>query len=892
MDPARRGGGAPAQGGRVTALWRHLTHGLRVLTRRAAADRDLDDELRHWIDEAAAHHVARGVDPAAARRAALAEIGPPTLVRERIRDHGWEQWVASWLQDLRLAGRTLRQTPLFTAIVVLVVALGTGAVSTVFSAMNAILLRPVPGVAAPDTLIALQPARRDGSTGEQVGYPRFLHLRDHARSVDGIAAWGRAPFTIATGGEGTAVLGNLVTANYFGVLGVQPFRGRFFTAEENRMLGTHPVLVVSHTFWQAHLGGDAAAVGRQVTVNGHPFTLIGVAPPAFRGLYTGLVIDAWAPLMMQPQLRPRASMEYGSWLWAFARLRPGIDAAAAGAELSALMDAHRRLIGEPDAPDAFSRMRVSPLTGLPGGSGPASAFLGLLLGAAALVLVIAGVNVAAMLSARYVSRGRDLAVRAALGAGRLRLIRQLVTEVLVLFGLGAIGGFVVASAATTALERLPLPASISVTLEISPDLRVLVFALGLSLVAGLICGIVPALQGARRDITDRLKAESAGTGRRRSRLGRALVAGQLALSLVLLVAAGLFVRAVDRGSRVDPGFDRNGVVTTPLEPEAWGYDAAATTAFYAAVRERVAATPGVTAVAYTSRVPLMFGSSADGIEIGAATRQAHYAGVDEGYFDVLRLPIRRGRGIARTDVDAAPRVAVVNETLARILAPDGDALGRTFRFRDADTIVVGIARDAKYASLDETTPPFFYVPLAQLRDQRRFLLVRGPDAVRRAIVDAVRARDSRLPAPHVSTLADDTRIVLFPQRAAAVVTGGLGVTGLLLATLGLYGTVAASVARRTREIGIRLALGAGRGEVLRTVVGEGARLAIAGIVVGLPLAALSMPLLRRWLFEIDPRDPATYAALSLLLAAVALAASYLPARRAAATDPLRALRTD
>jgi len=873
------------------ALWRHVTRGLRVLTRRAAADRDIDDELRHWVDEAAAQHVARGLDPASARRAALAEIGPPTLVRERVRDHGWEQWIASWLQDLRLAGRTLRQTPLFTAIVVLVVALGTGAVTTVFSAMNAILLRPLPGVAA-GGLVALRPQRRDGGTAEQLGYPRYLHLREHARSVDGIAAWGRTAVTIAAGGEGTAVLGNLVTANYFDLLGVAPFRGRFFTADEDRTPGTHPVLVVSHAFWQAHLGGADAAVGRAVSVNGHPFTLIGVAPPAFRGLYTGMVFDAWAPVMMQPQLRPRTSMQHGSWLWAFARLRPGVDAAAAGADLSTLMDAHRRLIGEPDTPDALSRMQAAPLTGLPGGSSTASAFLGLLLGAAALVLVIAGVNVAAMLSARYVSRGRDLAVRAALGAGRLRLIRQLVTEVLVLFGLGALGGFVVASAATAALERLPLPASIPVTLEISPDLRVLAFAIGLSLVGGLICGIVPALQGARRDITDRLKAESAGTGHRRSRLGRVLVAGQLALSLVLLIAAGLFVRAMDRGSRVDPGFDRDGVVTTGLEPEAWGYSAAATTAFYAAVRERVATTPGITAVAYASRVPLMFGSSIDEIGYGTATRQAHYAGVDEGYFDVLRLPIRRGRGIARTDADAAPRVAVVNETLARMLAPEGDALGRTFRFRDAETTVVGIVRDAKYASLDEATPPFFYVPLAQMRDQRRFLLVRGQTAAAPAIVDAVRARDPRLPAPHVSSLADDTRIVLFPQRAAAIVTGGLGVVGLLLAALGLYGTIAASVARRTREIGVRLALGATRSEVLRTVVREGAWLALGGVAVGVPLAALAMPLLRQWLFEIDPRDPLTYAALSVGLLTVALVASYLPARRAAATDPLRALRTD
>ena len=739
----------------------------------------------------------------------------------------------------------------------------------------------------------MRPQRRDGDTVEQLGYPSYLHLRDHARSIDGIAAWGRAPFTIAAGGEGTAVLGNLVTANYFELLGVAPFRGRFFRADEDRTPGTHPVLVVSHAFWQAHLGGDEAAIGRPVSVNGHPFILIGVAPPAFRGLYTGMVFDAWAPVMMQPQLRPRTSMQHGSWLWAFARLHAGVDAAAAGAELSTLMDAHRRSIGEPDTPDALSRMRVTPLTGLPGGSGPAAAFLGLLLGAAALVLVIAGVNVAAMLSARYASRSRDLAVRAALGAGRLRLIRQLVTEVLVLFGLGAIGGFVVAAAATSALERLPLPASIPVTLEISPDVRVLAFAIGLALVAGLACGLVPALQGARRDITDRLKAESAGSGRRRSRLGRLLVAGQLALSLVLLVAAGLFVRAMDRGSRVDPGFDRDGVLTTTLEPEAWGYDAAATAAFYAAVRERVAATPGVEAVAYTSRVPLMFGSSVDGITYGTATRQAHYAGVDEGYFDVLRLPIRRGRahrphrrrrraarGGRQRDAGADPRcrrrrarphVPLPRRRHDRSSASPGTRStprstrrrrrSSTCRWRSCATS----AATCWCAGRRRQDRPSSTPCGRAIRGCRRRTSPRWPTTPA--------SRCSRS-APPRSSPADSARSACCSPRWASTAPSRR------------------RPCRRTREIGIRLALGASRGEVLRTVVGEGAQLALAGIVIGLPLAALTMPLLRQWLFEIDPLDPATYTVLSLALGAVALAASYLPARRAAAVDPLRALRTD
>jgi predicted permease len=879
----------------LTALWRHVRHGVRVLGRRDAADRDIDDELRHFADEATAAHVARGLDPAAARRTALAEIGPATLVRERVRDHGWEQWLATWAQDLRLAGRTLRHTPLFTAVVVLVVALGTGAVSTVFSAMNALLLRPVPGVGEPAGVVTLQLARRNGAVVEQIGYGSYQHLRDHARAVAGVGAWGRATLTISSGGAGTTVLGNLVTADYFALLGVQPTLGRFFIEEENRTLGTHPVVVVSHAFWQAQLGSDPRAVGRTLTVNGRPFTLIGVAPPAFRGLYTGLAVDAWAPLMTQPQLRPRSSLTGGSWLWAFARLRPGVPAPTAQAELSALMDAQRRDSGAPAAadPEAIVAMRVVPLTGLPGGGREAFALFAILLGAAALVLVIAGVNVAALLAGRYTARARDLAVRAALGAGRLRLLRQLLTEVLALFALGAAGGVVVATLATAALERLPLPPSIPITLEISPDYRVLAFALAAALSAGLIFGLGPALQGVRRDITDRLKAESAGAGRRRWRLGRWLVAGQIALSLVLLVAAGLFVRAVDRGAAIDPGFDRQGVATVALEPESWGYTPAAATTFYTTLRERLAASPGVTAVASATRLPLMLSSSIDAVGIGAATRDVAYVAIDGRYFDVLRLPIRRGRAFADEDRDGGPAVAVVNETLARLIAADGDAIGRTLRFRDRDRTVVGIARDARQYSLDQATAPFLYLPLAQLPDTKRVLLVRSARTdIAAAIVAAVQAIDPRLPTPRVSTLDDDSRIVLFPQRAAAIVTGGLGATGLLLAALGLYGTVSASVAGRTREIGVRLALGADRGAVLRTVVGEGARLALAGIVVGLALAALAMPLLRTWLFGVDPRDPATYAALAAGLAVVAVVASYLPARRAAATDPLRALRTD
>lgn len=875
-------------------LWRHFTHGVRVLTRRARADDDLDDELRHYLDEAAEAYVARGLTPDEARRRAQAEIGSAVRIREGVRDHGWESWITSCAADVRLARRTLLKTPVFTAVVVLVVALGSGAVATVFSALNALVLRPIPGVADPASLVAVQPARRDGESAEQVSYATVAALRDGSRTAAGIAAWGRVWCTLATDGGATAVTGSLVTANYFDVLGVSPAQGRFFTTDEGRTVGAAPVLVVSDAFWRTRLGGDPNAIGRPITVNGHAFTLIGVAPPAFRGLYTGMLIDAWIPITMQPQLRPRSNLTDGSWLWAFGRPRPGVGREAMQAELSALFASHRRAIGAPDTPDAHVTIRTPPLTRLPSGDGAVVvSFMSVLLAAAALVLLIAGVNVAALLSARYVERGRDLAVRAALGAGRLRLIRQLLTEVAALFALGALGGYAVATAATSALERMPLPGTVPVTLEISPDLRVLLVAVAVSLVCGLVFGLIPALQCARKDITDRLKADDSRSGVRPSRLGRALVAGQLALSLVLLVAAALFGRAVERGTRVDPGFEVRGVTTTQFEPESWGYDDARGRVFYDALRTRIAALPGVTAVSYAGRLPLMFGRSTDRIAVGDGERLVSYTGIDAGYFETIRLPLLRGRGVLASDVAGGPRVAVVNETFARLLAPQGQVLGRTFRFRNAETIVIGVARDAKYASLDEPTPPFMYIPLAQDAQPRRALLVRAPETgLAAAITDAVQAIDPRLPAPRMSTLERETQIVLLPQRAAAIVMGALGALGLVLAALGLYGTIAASAARRTREIGVRLALGARPGQVLRGLAGEGMRLAAGGVAGGLLLAALATPLLRRWLFGVSPLDLTAYAAAAGLFLLVALIASALPARRAAAADPLKSLRTD
>ncbi|HKG91321.1 MAG TPA: ABC transporter permease [Gemmatimonadaceae bacterium] len=825
---------------------------------------------------------------------------------------GSDTMLGTIASDLRFAGRMLRKSPVFTAVAVLTISLGSGAVTTIYSAMNALLFRPLPGTAEPARLVHVEPIAPDGGTSA-ASHTQYRYLRDGTRTLDGLAAWGRISLAVAANGEGASVYGNMVSANYFAVLGVRPLLGRFFLPEEDRTPLTHPVVVVSEAFWRSHLGADSGAVGRTVLVNGRPYTLIGVAPSGFRGIYVPMVTDAWVPLMMQHQLRPGAGgspADLPAPLRLFARLKAGASEAAARRELEALGTAWAAEAGRAaDYARSTLGVRVYRMTGLPDDANRALfGFAAVLFGAAALVLLIASVNVASMLSARAVARQREMAVRTALGAGRGRLVRQLLTEILLLFGMGAVGGVLLAMQATAALERLPLPSDPPVSLELSPDPRVLAFALLVSLLTGLLFGLAPALRGARTDVASLLRDGSAASGTRRRLAGNALIVGQLALSLVLLVAAGLLLRALGRGSRVDPGFDLSGVAVAPLNTESWGYDATRGREFYRALREQVAALPGVTAASYTMHLQLTMHHNGDEIQVdGAAAAHAPgggdrpgvvpvwYAEVDADYFAAMRVPLLRGRDFAPTDDERAPGVAIVNETLARQLWPDGSALGRTFGFRGKRVTIIGIARDAKYHKLDEATPPFVYFPLAQLWEPKRTLLVRtsgDPRALGPAIQRAVHAIDPALPRPVVSTLREETSIVLLPQRVAAMVTGVLGGMGFLLAAVGLYGVIAYSVSRRMREIGIRVAIGARRSDVLGMVIGEGMRLAAVGVAIGVVLAAAAARLLASLLFDVSPLDAVTFSGVAVLFAAVALVASYLPARRAAAADPMAVIRAE
>ncbi len=813
------------------------------------------------------------------------------------------------LRDLRFAVRMLRKSPVFTIIAVVVISLGTGAMTTIFSAANAIALRPLPGVSNAGELVEVGRVPGDGSgSASWVSYPYYRYLRDGvgAHPVADVAAWAMMPLTLSTGGEGVAAQGTIVSGNYFGVLGVRPALGRFFTPEEDRATGAHPVVVVSHDFWTTRLAGDSGAIGRTVRLNGSAFTLVGIAPPRFHGVYAPLRTDAWVPLAMQQQVRPGGDLLTNpapGWLQLVARVRGGASRDMVQRELSRITAQYVADGNEPGDGRRFTAARVEPLAGLPSDlHGKVLGFMALLLAASGLVLLIASLNVAAMLLARGVGRRRETVVRLALGATRGRLVRLLLTESLLLYLLGAAGGVLVALGAMRLLAQLPPPTDTPFALDVSLDARVLAFTLVVSLATGVAFGIAPALQSVRVDINARLRTDTAGAGSRRSAGQTVLIAGQMAFSLVLLVAAGLFLRALDRGLRVDPGFDTSHVAVAGFDVGTYGYDEAKRRLFYRMVKDKLARTRGVVAVSYTHNLPLSGYNSVelgiDGSPVPGASEggtPVSFVEVDADYFDVVKTPIVEGRAFTASDDERTPVVAVINQAFARRFWPTG-AVGRTFHRRNQIVTVVGVAHDAKYSTLAERLQPFVYFAIGQGAAQGHAeLLVRtsgDPTRVAAEIRAAVRDFDPLLPAPTVTTLSSAISIVLLPQRAGALVTAVLGFVGLLLAAVGLYGIVAYSIGQRTREIGVRLALGADRRDVLRLVVGEGMRPVAAGMVLGLGLALGATRLLTSFLFGVGPLDAVTFIGVVAVLTAVSLTASYLPGRRAAAMDPVRALQED
>lgn len=810
--------------------------------------------------------------------------------------------------DLRAATRAWRQNPGFFVVAVSSIAISVGAVVTVASLANGLLLKPLPGVTRPGELVKLAPRELSGQEAAGISHPLFRALAAGSRSLSGLVAFTDHSLALEVGGEAEAVLGQAVSGNFFSLLGVEPALGRVLAPEDDAAPGASPFAVLSHDLWQRRFGGDAGILGRAVTLNGHPFTVIGVAPEGFRGLFKGFRFEIWTPLAMAAVVEPDENLEdpKALWLEAAARLAPGSSPAEAAAELSSLAASFAReqgLLADPaNTPSGGGRrIELPPLSGLdePVRRG-VLALVAVLSGVATLVLAIACFNVASLLLARAASRRREIAIRLATGAGRGQIVAQLLAESLLLAVIGGAVGLLFAFWATDLFALLQPPPPFTLDLDLAPDLGVAFFALLVSLLSAVGFGLVPALQVSRPSLVPALKGVAASDdGRHRSRGW--LVVAQMALSLPLLIVAGLFLRTLERAASLDPGFEPDGVEVARLDLSTLRKSDPAEAS--RRLLEAAAALPGVASVAVTNSVPLGLGGPGrvplvvPGHEapVEGPAFEARLFATSPGLPAVLSLQLLAGRDFSSADGAGAPAVALVNHMLAERFWPGGEAVGRRLLADGRELEIVGVLTDAKISSLNEAPTPLVVVPFAQQADRRLFLFVKrqpGAPPLGMALRQGVRAAEPELPILLLAPLRDVMGIALLPQRVAGGVATALGAIALALAVVGVYGNVAHRVGRRTKEIGLRLALGAPRGTVVSGVVGDGMRLALVATAIGGLLALGAGRLLAGMLYGVTATDPWTFAAAITALLAAAAAASFLPARRAAAVDPLTALRAE
>lgn len=803
----------------------------------------------------------------------------------------------AFLQDFKYGVRSLRRTPGVVLVIVLSLGLGIGANTTVYSWMEAFLFHPLPAVPEPERLVEVRNASPDGRDWS-LSYPAYRDWSENARAFEGIAVGDMIQLSLRDGDNAPErVWGILASGNYFDVVGVQPMLGRGFLPDEERLAA--PVAVVSHGLWQRKFNGDPAIVGRHVSLNGADISIIGVMPPQFGGTMVGLGFDLWTPVTLEPQLAGRKWLEDrgNQWLDVVGRLKSGVTLEAALADLNRVA----ALVSAVHPEDPSDRASVKPLSEK--GIQPVLVpVFSALLGVTVLVLLIACANIANLMLARATARRKEISVRLAVGAGRGRIVRQLLTESLLLAVLaGGVG--VICALWSRDLFLALIPATpFPVHTAIGVDYRTLLFALSASLATTLVFGLVPALRASRPDVLPALKDESVAGGGR-SRLRSALVVTQVALSLVSLIAAGLFLRSLQKAQAVDPGFagaEQLLLVSTDLS--LTGKDDEAGQAVTHRLLERVRTLPGVVDASLASAVPLGFGgSSSSTMQIEGYAPQPdenmsiEINRVSSRYFETMQIPMVAGRTINDGDRTGGTLVAVVNQAFAERYIK-GDPIGtRINRGGDDWLSVVGVAQTGKYHSLNEAAQPMVYTPLAQdWRDG--FTLQLRVAGNPRGLVPPLRrefaAVDPDLPFLDPRTMVEHMGAALFANRIGGWLLSAFGVLALLLSAIGIYSVVAYSIGRRTREIGLRVALGASRGNVMRLIVNQSMRLVLIGLVIGGGLGVGVGQLLRSQLFGISPRDPLTFGAIATLLVTVAFVASWLPARRAARIDPLVALKSE
>jgi predicted permease len=898
---------------RMEHWWFTLPLRLRSILRGRRVERELDEELQFHLDQKIDAGIAAGLSPREARDAALRAMDGLEQRKEEMRDMRRIHWLTDFVDDAKYAIRNLRRTSGLTAFVVITLALGIGMSAAVFSMLDGLIFRPYP-VSQPGRIVTLVSTSRDNSF-DDFSYREYLDIRRGTTSYDGVIASGDIQgvgISTEPGATPRVKAGVPVSGNYFRVLGVTPLLGRGFRDDEDEVAGRDAVLVLGPDFWKHEFASDPAVVGRSVRLNGTDFTVIGVAPDTFPGMELFQRPDFYMPLAMARVFSTTAQKNFfedrdDRELTVRARLKVGTTVQQARSELAVLAQGFARAYPKLDhdrgaAVRTQFEMRTRPEAG-------EWKFITIFAVLALVVLLVACTNVAGLLLSRAQTRTREIAVRLALGAGRFRLIRMLLTESLVLATLAGLTGIAVAYGAIRFFHTLAIPAELPVTLPFQLDRRVLLANLVLSVVSAIACGLAPALQSTRADLVNGLKSGDAdvadGAGRKRLWGRNVLVVAQVSLSLLLLTASFLVMRGFHNSVVATTGFAKDHLLISRFDPRLVQYSPAQTQQFYTLLVERVRAAPGVQSAGLTRNPPLGLGAFGrlafvpDGVELPRDRENftAAMDTVDDGFFSTMGIAILRGRGVQASDTADAPRVAVVNEQFASHYWPNADAVGQHFRLDSrvgTPVEVIGVARTVTYRQTFEKPTDFVYLPLAQHPVARMVLLLRSNGDPRQLIdplKDVVRALDANLPISETRTYEDVYRYNAVEGPGVGIqLVATMCVVGVVLAISGLYGLVAYNVSRRTREIGIRIAIGAGPSDVLRLVMGKGLVLVGTGTAIGLVMGLALERLMNSMLFNAGGVDIVAYVVIvpSLLLAT--LLATYVPARRAARIAPTQALR--
>ena len=869
----------------------------RNLFDKQKVDDELSEEIRAHLDLLTESKIEQGLAPADARRAALVELGGVEQVKESVREVRHGRLLEDLAQDARYAIRSLRKHPGFTFVAVLTLALGIGANTAIFSVINAVLLRPLPYENA-DQLVVLTETVSERPIG--VSYPNFVDWRNQTTAFANVAAVRhRESFNLTGAGESERLQGRLVSANFLSTLGVNPIAGRDFVAEDDRP-GATPTVMLSHALWQRRFGGDQKIIGSQITLNRESFTVIGVMPADFQ---YGLDADVTVPIGLSAERFAARGRDPG--IETVARIKPGVSAHAANAELNTIA---ARLEQQYPESNNGRRVRLDSLReALVGDIRP---MLLTLLGAVGLVLLIACANVANLLLARSTRRQKEIAIRTALGAGRRRILRQLFTESVLLAIAAGVAGLILAVLGTTLLAAY-VPEGIPRIREISTDAPVLVFTLAASLLTGLLFGLAPALQTSNPALNETLKEGERNSSTGHNRTGKILVVAEVALTLILLVGAGLLVKSFLRLMRVDPGFNPQNLLAMQISVNAGPDEGARVANFLDQLQQRIKQVPGVESVAISNGLPFEGANWPAFVIEGQAPPEPGKEPngilyiVSPDYLETLRITVLRGRSFSAHDTPGTTPVALIDEVFARQYFPNQDPLGKRLRQAGSNTEnreIIGIVRHVEHANLDgqsassgEVYTPFNQIPTERLpRFVRRVnLVVRttvDPMSLAQSVRGQIAALDKDQAVFNVRTMEQALSRSVAARRFSMILLSVFATLALILAAVGIYGVISYSVAQRTREVGIRMALGAQTTDVLKLVVRDGLKLVVIGVLVGLGGAFMLSRLLTTLLFGVTPTDAITYATVALVLIGVSLAACYIPARRAAKVDPLRALR--